>query len=435
MRLSHPAGRYLTSAATLLLLAAAGPIGFTHPERVAQQPSSPLLAQADGVLKELSQLTGLPIKAPLRKQIVGRAEVKKYLVENLHAEYTAHDMHVQEATLRAFGLVSRDFNLEKFLVTFYTEQAAGFYDPRRKTLFIADWPDEDMQRLTLAHELTHALQDQNFDLDRFLHSARGNDDATNARQGVVEGHATAAMMQHLVGDLDLAALPSLEPLMAQITHQRLEEFPVFSNAPYFFRMQSLFPYAQGMGFMQRGLALGGWAKLRELFARPPSTTKEIFEPKVYFERVPLPTVTLGQPTERARAAGLRLLDENVLGELGAHSLLGQFISEEEAQAVGTGWVGDRYLLYERPGADPYALVARTRWASPESALDFFRDYHTILARKYPELALDRRSGADLFVGSAAPGAVILLRKGDEVRWVEGFPASQSDALLSYLRSM
>ncbi len=415
----------------------------------AQQPASTLLAKADEVLQEVSDMTGLPIKGPLKKQLINRAEVRNYLIENLHAEFTPSQLHVQEATLRAFGLVSRDFNLEKFLLTFYTEQAAGFYDPRHKTMFIADWPGEDMQQLVLAHELTHALQDQNFDLEKYLHAARGDGDATNAREAVVEGHATTAMMQHLVGPVDLGSLPSLEPMMAQITHQRLEEFPVFSSAPYFFRFQALFPYAQGMGFMQRGLALGGWKKLRELFARPPTTTKEIFEPRVYFENVPLPKVSLPLPGPLPSAAGLRLLDQNILGELGYYSLLGQLISEEEAKTVATGWLADRYILWERPGTDLTALMARTRWASPETALGFFRDYHTILARKYPELAPDRRSGTDLFVGSiprlslgtvsesrtAGSGAVILWRKGDEVRWAEGFPASQADALLSYLGSL
>src|SRR5579859_5101410 len=96
------------------------------------------LATADEVLQEMSKTTGLPIKSPLKKRILGRPAIEKYLTENLHAEYTPEELHIQEATLQAFGLVSRDFNLEKFLITFYTEQAAGFYDPRTKTMNIAE---------------------------------------------------------------------------------------------------------------------------------------------------------------------------------------------------------------------------------------------------------------------------------------------------------
>jgi len=422
----------------LLLFVAALALSLFSLVRVSALPqatSQDLLAQADEVLQQMSEITGLPIKAPLKKQIISRSEVQKYLVENLRAEMTPREIHIQEATLQAFGLVSQEFALEKFLIEFYTEQAAGFYDPRRKTMCIADWPPPEMQRLVLAHELTHALQDQNLDLQAFLHARRENDDITNARQAVVEGHATAAMMQQLVGPVELGSLPSLEPLMAQVIHQQFEEFPVFSRAPFFFRLQALFPYVEGMGFMQRALRQGGWKKLNALFADPPATTKEIFEPLIYFEKKPLPSISLPHPASLANVPGLQLLSDNTMGELGYYALLGQLISENEAKSVGKGWLADRYILYERDGAKDYALVARTRWSSSEQALAFFRDYHTILAHKYPELVTDERSATDLFIGSAANGQIILLRKGDECLWAEGVPAAQTDTVLKWLRSL
>ncbi len=135
---------------------------------LAQQPGAQdLLSQADEVLQQMSQITGLPIKAPLKKQVISRPEIEKYLTENLHEEMTPAEIHAQEALVRALGLVSRDFNLEKFLVSFYTEQAAGFYDPKRKTMFIADWVPAETQTMVLSHELTHALQDQSWDLESF----------------------------------------------------------------------------------------------------------------------------------------------------------------------------------------------------------------------------------------------------------------------------
>jgi hypothetical protein len=400
-----------------------------------QTSSEELLAQADEVLRQMSELTGLPIKGTLKKQIVARPEIEKYIEENLHTEMSPEEIHVQEATLQAFGLVSRDFNLEKFLITFYTEQAAGFYDARRKTMFIADWVEPDMQRMVLQHELTHALQDQNFDLEKFLHAERPNDDATNARQAVVEGHATAAMMEQYTAPLGLANFPSLEPLMAQVIDQQYEEFPAFSKAPFFFRFQALFPYVEGMGFMQKGLQLGGWKKLNSLFAHPPETTKEIFEPTAYFEDKPLSTVALPPPAALETVPGLRFLASNVMGELGYYALLGQLISEDAAKSVSKGWLADRYLVYEGPAERTYTLVARTRWSNAETALAFFRDYRSILTHKYPELTADKRSTTDLFMGTAANGQVVLLRKGDECRWAEGVPAAQIDALLNWLRSL
>ena len=429
------------AALTFLLLAYAVP---TARFVAAGQGAPDLLAQADKTLQQMSELTGLPIKSSLKKQIISRTEVERYLAENLRVEMTPQEIHIQEATLLAFGLVSPDFNLEKFLISFYTEQAAGFYDPHRKTMFIADWVEPDMQRFVLAHELTHALQDQNFDLEKFLKAVRPDDDASNARQALVEGHATAAMIQQVIAPMKLEDMPALEPLMAQVIHQQYEEFPAFNRAPFFFRLQALFPYIEGMGFMQRGLQEGGWRRLNSLFNDPPKTTKEIFEPQAYFEKQQLPKVSLPHPAPLAGIPGLNFLAENILGELGYYAVLGQLISEDEAKSVATRWLADRYLLYERAAAGPspglthegkeYTLVSRTRWSGPEAALAFFRDYHSILARKYPELAPDKRSTTDLFIGTAANGQVILLRKGDECLWAEGIPTAQSEAMLNWLNS-
>ena len=410
----------------------------------AGQGAPDLLSQADTVFRQMSELTGLPIKEPLKKEIISKAEISKYMSDTLHSDVTPQEMHIQEATLEAFGLVPPGFNLEKFLIGFYTEQAAGFYDPHRKTMFIADWVEPDMQRLVLAHELTHALQDQNFDLEKFLKAVRPDDDASGARQAVVEGHATAAMIQETITPMKLEDMPSLEPLMALVIQHQFAEYPAFTHAPFFFRFQALFPYIEGMGFMQHGLQVGGWKRLNSLFDDPPKTTKEIFDPQVYFKKQSLPKLLLAHPAPLEGMRGVNFLAENSMGELGYYALLGQLVSEEEAKSVATRWLADRYLLYERPGDErttaltggynQYILVSQTRWSSAESALAFYHDYDAILARKYPELKPDQRSTSDLFIGTAGNGQVILLRKGDQCIWAEGIPAAQAEAMLNWLNS-
>ncbi|PYV01362.1 MAG: hypothetical protein DMG26_13765 [Acidobacteria bacterium] len=152
-------------------------------------------------------------------------------------------------------------------------------------------------------------------------------------------------------------------------------------------------------------------------------------------KITLSKIALPRPEPLSTVPGLSFLAENVMGELGYYCLLGQLISEEEAKKLAPGWLADRYLLYENPATHRYALVVRTRWTTPETALAFFRDYHTLLAKKFTELAPDPRSGADRFVGRAASGEVILVRKGDECRWAEGVPAAQADAMLKWLQSL
>ncbi len=403
---------------------------------IAQQQSvQDLLSQTDAVLQQMSELTGLPIKGTLNKQVVSRAEVQKYITDNLHDEMTPAEIHAQESLVRAFGLVPRDFNLEQFLIKFYTEQAAGFYDPKRKTMFIADWVPPEIQGMTLSHELTHALQDQNFDLDAYMHGARSDDDASAARQAVVEGYATAAMMQQALGGTELAQLPSLGPLLETLTSSQLESSPELSNAPKFFRTAALFPYVQGMGFIQAGLQQGGWKGLNAAFERPPETTREIFHPEVYFDHQALASVELSRPPALDGVRGLRFLTGNSLGELGYYSILDQLISEDEAKTLGPAWLADRYLLYEQSSGNEYTVVARTKWATAEQAQAFFRDYHTMLANKYSGLAASKRSSPDEFIGSAANGSVLLLRKDDECVWAEGVPAAKTETMLAWLRAL
>ncbi|MGA8183335.1 MAG: hypothetical protein WB819_06790, partial [Terriglobia bacterium] len=122
-------------------------------------------------------------------------------------------------------------------------------------------------------------------------------------------------------------------------------------------------------------------------------------------------------------------------ELGCNELVGQFLSEEKATADCAGWMGDSYIVYEDPATQSYALLARTRWANADSALAFFRDYHAILAKKYPGFSPDSHSDAERIIGRTASGNVILLYAGDEVRWAEGVPPSQVDAMLRWLEAL
>jgi len=415
---------------------------------IVNQQSQALLTAADEVFREVSSITGLPIKAPLKKEVVDHDQMSQYLIASLRADYSPREIHAQEAMLKAFGLVAPDFDLEKFLITFYTEQAAGVYDPRRKTMLIAAWVDQDTQKVVLAHELTHALQDQSYDLRKFLQDRRDDDDATAARQAIAEGHATAAMMQTMVAPQKLEDLPTVVPLMSMNMEMQIEQYPVFSSAPFFFRYQALFPYAQGARLMQRGLKQGGWQKLRDFFLHPPETTKEIFEPDFYFEHQRLPEVALPDPRPMQHHQRLRVVERNRMGQLGYYCLLGQLLSEEEAKKVAPSWLADRYLVYEDSAGHRYAVVARVRWAGAEAAAGFFRDLHTILVKKYPDMGTMRAvpspaplgesgssAGAAAVVGSTSVGTVVVVRRGDEVLWAEGVPSAQLEAMLDYLRSL
>lgn len=411
----------------------------------------------------MSRITGLPIQSALKKEVVSKPEVERYLKDNLHAEYTPVELRGEEAALKAFGVVAPSFDLEKFLVTFYTEQAAGFYDPRRQTMFMADWVEPDQQRMVLAHELTHALQDQSFNLWQFTHSVRDNDDAMNARDALLEGYATLSMMQVMLGSLPVVKLPSLGTMIEQGIRQSMSQFPVFSKAPFFLRYQLLFPYLQGMQFCRRALEVGGWTRLNETFSNPPQTTRQIFEPDLYFGAPPdagssnpadrasarqtslpvPPGVDLPPPAALEHMPGMHRVEENVMGALGYYALFGQLLTDQESKKASATWTGDRYLVYEGPEPGQFVLVSRTRWTTPEAAASFCADYKTVMLNRWIRPGISKRDDAVAGpTGSAtvllrASGArnALLLRQGNECRWFEGATAQQADALTSWIESL
>src|SRR4030095_462220 len=110
---------------------------------------------------------------------------------------TPGEMHAAELVLKKLGLVPADFQYAPFIVKLLTEQVAGYYDPRVQRFYLADWIELEGQKPVMAHELTHALQDQHFNLRRFEDWPKGDSDAELAVHALIEGDATLAMTLYM----------------------------------------------------------------------------------------------------------------------------------------------------------------------------------------------------------------------------------------------
>src|ERR1700676_2613689 len=162
----------------------------------ASAQSSEFLQAADEVLSEMSKLISLPILAPLKKSIRSREEIKAYLLQKMKEDKDAGKRYADQKTMEKFGLLPKDYPLEQTLVKVLTEQIAGLYDPDSKEFFIANWNTDADVRMVMAHELTHALHDQHFHIDKWSDAAKPKDDAELARDAVVEGSAIARMFHY-----------------------------------------------------------------------------------------------------------------------------------------------------------------------------------------------------------------------------------------------
>src|SRR5437016_10084208 len=136
--------------------------------KISQAEAEELFRSVDEILKFTSQDSALPIRKQVKRRLTSRDEVTAYLEKHMAEDEDAQRLKRSESVLKKFGLLPRDFDLGKFLVALLREQVAGYYDPKTKTVNLLDWVDVEQQRPVLAHELTHALQDQSFNLEKFM---------------------------------------------------------------------------------------------------------------------------------------------------------------------------------------------------------------------------------------------------------------------------
>jgi hypothetical protein len=388
----------------------------------APSPSPPaknspeFLAMADEVLQEMSAITGWELKTPLKKSIRSREEIHAYILREMDDEKDAKERYASKRSAEAFGLIPKGFDLDGFMVDLLTEQIAGLYDPKAHEFYIADWIDPEDQRTVMSHELTHALEDQHFQIEAWVKAARPNDDAEMARESVLEGSAMAAMLEYMLKEkgLKLRDLPDIDP---SIFVGDLAETPMLKKAPPFIKDSLMFPYFGGLTFSLAVLKNDGWKGFAGVFARPPASTQQIMHPALYRTGKLLTPIKLNLP-DGLPGSGWTLLEENFLGEFGWKEVLKQFLDADRAGTLVAAWDGDVYATYESKDANCLLLFVRARLDSNESAARFFGQYSEALEKKYAARSnLFHRP--DFFSFDTPDGGVFLRCFQNECVTVEG----------------
>lgn len=353
-----------------------------HPSSAASAASTAeFTAAADQVLKQMSEITGLAQKGPVRKTLRSREEIRAYVIREMDDEKNPGERYAEKRSAEAFGLIPKNFDLDSFMVDLLTEQIAGLYDPKAGEFYIADWIPLEDQRMVMAHELTHALQDQHFKIAEWVKAARPDDDAELAREAVLEGSAMAAMLEYELREkgLTLNDLPEIDP---SFMVGDLSSSPALKNAPPFIQDALLFPYFGGMTFSNSLLKAGGWNAVSGVFTKPPRSTQQILHPALYTGgKVPAAVVI---PSSKPAGDGWIKLEDNVMGEFGWKEVLKQFLGEARAAPLAAGWEGDRYEVFERKNDKKLILITRMKLASIEYAGRFFGQYSEALEKKYEQ---------------------------------------------------
>jgi hypothetical protein len=366
-------------------------------------------AATDALFVETSELRQLPILRPVRSTALSRASIEQKVLAVFKEQTTPDEIRASELAMKRLGLVPDDFNLQRTQTALLTEQLAGLYDPQAREFYLADWIDPMLQQPVIVHELTHALQDQHFELRRLTQWPRGDSDARLAAHSLVEGDATLAMMQYVLQKPDVAAsyLRSL---------QNTPKMPVFESVPGAVREALTFPFVQGLQFATALYGRGGWKAVTAAYDPLPQSTEQILHLNKYDAREPPVKITLPD-VAAALGPGWKRIDSDVSGEAGYQVILDQFLmAPAESQRAAAGWGGDRYDIYECGGQ---ALVIQmTAWDTEQDALEFADAY-------------TKRTGLRFAGGRRAD--VLLERRGSRVLVIEGMPlAADGQALTRQL---
>ncbi len=387
------------------------------------------MAAADEVLGQMSQITGLKLVTPLKKSLRSREDIRAYVVKQMNEDKNAAERYADQRSAEAFGLLPKGFDFDNFMVNVLTEQIEGLYDPKSHEFYIADWSPLADQRMVMAHELTHALEDQHFQIETWVKAARPNEDAELARDAVLEGSAMAAMVDYLMlgTGRSLKDVPDFDPGMLI---GDLSSTPTLKTAPPFLKDALIFPYISGLNFSAAVMKNTGWAALPGVFEKPPISTQQILHPALYRSGKIPASVALPR-LEKLLGDNWSKLDENVMGEFGWKEVLKQFLDDDRAKTLAAAWDGDRYVVFEHKQSKKLILITRLHLDSEEHAARFFGQYSEALEKKYAERAnLLRRP--NFFSFDTPDGGVFLDCLGNECVTVEGATRNIFDAFTKAL---
>jgi hypothetical protein len=445
------------------------PADRTPAGHLTQEQAKQLFSLVDQLIKFSSDETGLPVKSDVKRQLTTRTAVESYLTEKFNDDQDSKRMQRDEIVLKKFGLLDHDFALKPFLLALLKEQIEAYYDSKTKTVNMLDWVDVDEQKPVLAHELTHALQDQHSDLEKWDNQtpddvssdAAGDadhlvrDEMDTARDAVAEGQATAVMMDYILKPMGKTLVKNPEVINAlkgEMTGG--SDSPVMSRAPLLLSESMLFPYREGLSFEQDvWMDQGQTAAFSGALDHPPTSTWEIINPRMYEEHK-TPVVPL-LPNIHPLVDKLYVpYDIGQVGQLDVHIMAELFGGDEAARDLTPAWNGGIYWAGQlrsaassadpeaanRAGTKALAILYLAAWKNPATAHAFAKLYANSLGRKYSGLKEDEaaeasstaEAGSVEQVYSTTEGPVTITTRGNMVFIAESFPLNLARSLASLI---
>ncbi len=336
--------------------------------------------QMDEIQMQVIMERGLKPSQAANRQLYSPEQLNAKFIQDFKEDYSPEDAQTDAVTLAAFGLLEPNFDLYNFYIDLYSEQVAGFYDYKTKEMVVVQSNNfGGFERLTYAHEYTHALQDQNYDIENGLNF---NDDACEA-----DTERCAALRALMEGDATLSQLNwffanGTSDDQAEIMEFYAEfETPVLNSAPEFITLGFTFPYEYGYAFVEHLYNIGGWGTVDRAYNELPLSTEQIMHPGRYPDDKPI-QVELPELGD-ILGSGWDEIDRGVMGEWYSYLILAKGLDqnarldESDAGFAAEGWGGDSYVVYYDVENENTVMVLHTSWDTSADADEFaeaFRDY-------------------------------------------------------------
>lgn len=370
---------------TICLFALFFHFGIAHPSLALAAPPSCDTAQK--MLSTVSAIRGLSPKTEVPCVVATREDIRKFLVETIKEKLPPEKVKREEVVYKALGVIPESFEYEKGIVDLYVSQIGGYYDPEKKHFVMADWIPEGLQAEVAVHELTHALQDQHYDLEKMLDPKQENGDMLLAYAALVEGDAMLVMTDRVraqSGKGPLQEESSLDSIVPQ------QERKVSSGAqkdhsaiPETLQKILMFPYTEGVRFSHTLLrSRKGYQGIDASFKSPPQSTREILHPELYLDpsslKATIPPIDEFVP----RTSGAKVVYSEIIGEFIIQATLcSSALVDADCKLAAQGWLGDRVVVFE--GDTPQREVLWiTKWESRAEADEFLVAYKKVLEERY-----------------------------------------------------
>jgi hypothetical protein len=388
--------------------------------RITKAQAKELFRSVDEILEFASHDTGLPIQHKVKRNLITRESMEHYVDKRMKDDKDAQRLEQSRLVLEKFGLLPPGYDLHSEFLRLLGEQVAAYYDPKSKSVNLLDWVQPDIQKPVLAHELTHALQDQKVDLEKWELAGAKDDqpqpdqkeqvveEAQAARQCVTEGQAMVVLLDYTLAPMgkDILTAPELvDAMRAGMADNK--DSPVFAAAPMFLRESLIMPYTFGLDFVRTVLAAKGKeATYSGMLESPPIDTRQIMQPETYLLKqdvAPLVIPDLGKLV----APDYERFDFGGMGEFDIYLLAKQYAGDAAPRNYYPHWRGGYYFAAHAKSAPngQIAMLYFSRWDSTGAARDFAKLYASYLPKRYKKAVLQPPASAN---GASTPGSASLI---------------------------